>query len=263
MARSKRNNNNLDRLKRIAWVAFFLIIGVAVISAVQRKKETRINEILIDIERLEVGYSLINTEDVLMIIERSFGYTLTGMPIGDIDVRRVERVLRADPFVRDARVYVDAVNKIHIELTQREPILRVIDKNGLTYYLDRDGGQVPWSKHYTPRVLVATGNINPYDRDYMEKKKHVVKDLYHLTKKIMDDEFLEPMVEQIYVKKPGEYQLIPKVGDHRIILGGLDRLDEKIFYLKNFYREALPYKGWQRYKTINLTFKGQVVAEKK
>ncbi len=250
-------------LKRIAWIGFFFLIAALVISAVEKKKETRAADIIIDIEQLEVGYSLINTADVLTIIENSFGFSLAGVPIRDIDVARVERVLKANSFVKEATVFIDAGNKVHIELTQREPILRVIDKNGLTYYLDSEGGQVPWSKHYTPRVLVATGNINPYDRDYLTKKKHVLKDLYKLTKRIMEDPFLEPMIEQIYVNKKGEYYLTPKVGDQRIILGSIQNLERKILYLKNFYKQALPYKGWQKYKTINLTFKGQVVAEKK
>lgn len=250
-------------LKRVFWIGFFFVIAALIISAVQNKKEKIASDVIIDIEQLEVGYSLINTEDVLIMIENAFGYSLAGVPIGAVDVERVERVLKGDPFVKNAIVYVDAVNKVHIQLKQREPILRVIDKNGLTYYLDREGGQVPWSKHYTPRVLVATGNIKPYDRDYATKKKHVLKDLYKLTNRIMEDEFLEPMIEQIYVTQSGDYQMIPKVGDQKIILGSLDRLEEKILYLKNFYKNGFAYKGWQKYKTINLTFKGQVVAERK
>ncbi len=250
-------------VKRLSWIAFFFLIAILVVSSVQKKKESKISDILIEIEQLEIGYSLINQEDVLMIIENSFGNTLTGIPIENIDAERVERVLKADPFVKNAMVYVDAVNTIHIELTQREPILRVIDKNGLSYYLDRTGGKVPLSKHYTPRVIVATGDIDPFDRDYLEKKKHVLKDLYRLTQRILEDEFLEPLIEQIYVTKTKDYQLIPKVGDQKIILGKMNRLEEKILYLKNFYKEAMPYKGWQKYKTINLTFKGQVVADKK
>ena len=250
-------------LKRVFWIAFFFVIAGLVVSSVEKKKGSVATDILIDIEQLEVGFSLINKEDVLMIIDRSFGFSLTGIPIGSIDVERVERVLNADPFVKDADVYIDAQNLVHIELTQRQPVLRIIDKNGLSYYLDSEGGYVPTSKHYTPRVIVATGNIDPFDRDYLTKKKHVLKDLYILTQRIMNDEFLEPLIEQIYVSQTGDYQLIPKVGDQKIILGGMDRLEEKILYLKNFYKEAMPYKGWQRYKTINLTFKGQVVANKK
>ncbi|MFT5167141.1 MAG: cell division protein FtsQ [Saprospiraceae bacterium] len=249
--------------KVIFWIGFFFLIAALVFSAVEKKKGATVVDMSIDIEQLEVGYSLINTEDVLLLIENSFGYKLTGIPIGSIDVERVERVLKSDPFVKNANVYIDARNIIHIELSQREPILRVIDKNGLSYYLDRKGGNVPLSKHYTPRVIVATGNINPYDRDYLKKKKHVLKDLYALTQRILEDEFLAPMVEQIYVAKTGDYHLIPKVGDQKIILGDMDRLEEKILYLKNFYKEAMPFKGWQKYKTINLTFKGQVVAGKK
>ncbi len=257
------NNDHLKTLKRLGIIAFFFLVAALVISAVNEKKASAANEVLIDIEQLEVGRSMINSEDVLLVLENAFGYNLTAVPIGGLDVERIERVLRADAFVKDATVYIDAQNKIHIELTQRQPILRIIDKNGLTYYLDQDGGKVPTSRHYTPRVLVATGNIPPYDRDYLEKKKHVIKDLYELTQRILKDKFLEPMIEQIYLTQDGDFQLIPKIGDQKIILGKMDRLEEKILYLKNFYKEALPYKGWQKYKTINLTFKGQVVAKKK
>jgi cell division protein FtsQ len=253
----------IQMLKRLAIIAFFFLVAALIISAVNEKKASSAKEIIIEIDQLEVGRSMINSEDVLMILEKSFGYSLTAVPIGGLDVERVERVLRSDAFVKDATVFIDAQNKIHIELSQREPILRIIDKNGLTYYLDRSGGKVPTSRHYTPRVLVATGNIPPYDRDYLDKKQHVIKDLYELTQRIIKDNFLAPMIEQIYVAPNGGFQLIPKIGDQKIILGNLDRLDEKILYLKNFYREALPYKGWQKYKTINLTFKGQVVAKKK
>ena len=257
------SSEHIMMLKRLGVIAFFFLVAALVISAVNAKKASSANEILIDIKQLEVGRSMINNEDVLMILEKAFGYSLTAVPIGGLDVERIERVLRSDAFVKDATVFIDAQNKIHIELTQREPILRLIDKNGLTYYLDRSGEKVPTSRHYTPRVLVATGNIPPYDRDYLDKKQHAIKDLYELTQRIMRDEFLAPMIEQIYVSRSGDYHMIPKIGDQRIILGKLDRLEEKILYLKNFYKEALPYKGWQRYQTINLTFKGQVVAKKK
>lgn len=261
MARAKKRD--MAVIKRVFWIGFFFLIAALVISMVQKKKETKVRDVLIDIEQLNIGYSLINTEDVLMILENSFGYTLTGLPVGGIDVERVERVLKADHFVKEAKVYIDAQNIVHIELTQRQPILRIIDKNGFTYYLDEEGGQVPWSKHYTPKVLIATGNIKPYDSDYKTKKRHVLKDLHRLTKRIEIDPFLKPMIEQVYVTKTGDYQLIPKVGDQKIILGNLDRLEQKILYLKNFYKKGFPYKGWQKYKTINLTFKGQVVAEKR
>ena len=250
-------------LKRLAWIAFFFLIAVVIVSAVEARKGRSAADVFIKIAPLPDGDSLINQEDVKVTIERSFGYNLLGIPVREIDVARVERVLKNDPFVLDADVFVDAKNQVHIEIVQREPIVRIIDKNGLNYYLDSFGKKMPLSKHFTARVIVATGNIPPFDPGFLQRKKHILKDIFELTNIILEDDFLQPMMEQIYVNSTNEYELSPNIGDQKIILGKLDNIDNKIFYLKTFYKEALPYKGWQKYKTINLKFKGQVVAGKR
>jgi len=254
------NKDVVVMIKRLAWIGFFFLIAVAIISAIEAKKGRSATDIQIKIAPLPDGDSLINQEDVKVTIERSFGYNLLGIPVREIDVARVERVLENDPFVLNADVFVDAENQVHIEIEQREPVLRIIDKNGLNYYLDSFGKKMPLSKHFTARVLVATGNIPPFDPSFLQRKKHILKDLFELTNVILKDDFLQPMMEQIYVNNSKEYELSPNVGDQKIILGKMDNISDKIFYLKTFYKEAMPYKGWQRYKTINLKFKGQVVA---
>lgn len=250
--------------KRLMWIAFFFLVAMMIISAIESKKAKPAQEVLINIEHLPDGNDLISKEDINIAIERSFGFNLTGIPVGEIDVARVERVLKNDPFILGADVYVDASNKLHIKVEQREPHLRVIDKNGLNYYLDEFGKKMPLSKHFAARVIVATGNIPPFDKNFLQRKKsNTLKDLFELTNIFLEDEFLYHLIEQIYVTNSGEYYLIPKLGDQTIILGDLDNLDEKLFYLETFYKEAIPYKGWQKYKTINLKFKGQVVAGKR
>ena len=57
--------------------------------------------------------------------------------------------------------------------------------------------------------------------------------------------------------------MVPIVGDQRIILGNIEDLDDKIFRLKTFYQEAMSRMGWNKYKTINLKFKNQVVCKKR
>jgi cell division protein FtsQ len=37
---------------------------------------------------------------------------------------------------------------------------------------------------------------------------------------------------------------------------------EKFEKLKIFYREAIPYEGWDKYEEINLKFKRQIVCKK-
>ncbi|MDV7400600.1 hypothetical protein RZS08_54800, partial [Arthrospira platensis SPKY1] len=70
------------------------------------------------------------------------------------------------------------------------------------------------------------------------------------------------LIEQIYVSN-GKILLAPKVGNYKIVLGTVDDLDEKFRRLRIFYDEVVPYQGWRRYKTVNLSYKGQIVCEKR
>jgi cell division protein FtsQ len=174
----------------------------------------------------------------------------------------MERVLEEDPFVEDAETYVDQRNVLHIRIRQRAPVLRVLDNNGGNYYLDKNGAKMPPSKNFTARVLVGTGNIAPYTPEFRQKKRNTLKDLFTLTNAIQKDEFLSAFVQQIHVGNTGEFILVPLIGDQRIVLGSVRRLDDKIRRLKIFYREAMPYTGWRQYETINLKYNGQVVCRK-
>ena len=242
--------------------AILLLIAAVAISAAQKKMSRDAKDVFISIEYLEDGNTFISREDILLTIERSFGHVLAGIPIGALNVERVERVLEADPFIKAADVYINARSEVHVTVEQRKPILRVIDKNGLSYYLDAEGNKMPLSKHFTARVLVASGNIPPFVPDFMEQERHPLKNLFLLTHNILEDELLNPLVEQVYVDQRKEFTLIPKIGKQKIIIGAYDRIDDKIARLKTFYKEAIPYTGWQKYKAINLKYKGQVVAKK-
>jgi cell division protein FtsQ len=55
---------------------------------------------------------------------------------------------------------------------------------------------------------------------------------------------------------------VPLIGDQKIILGNARRLENKFDRLKTFYKKAMPYVGWQQYRSINLKFNGQVVCKR-
>ena len=112
-------------------------------------------------------------------------------------------------------------------------------------------------------MLAATGNIPPHTPEFMQRPKHALNQLFHLAKKILADELFHPMVEQIYVNKKGEYLLIPKLGNQKILFGKYENVDIKLENLKVFYQKAIANEGWRKYKQIDLRYKGQVVAQKR
>ncbi len=245
--------------KKIFWTIASIVGIIILVATVARKKAADAREVLITILPLSEGIMLLNNTDVEKILEKSFGHDLKGEPIKSLEVERIESVLEDEPFVKDAEVFVDAKNQIQIKITQREPIVRIIGANNTNYYLDSTGIKMPLSKHYSARVLVATGNIPPYLADFRTRSNYALADLFYLVQYIHNDDFLEPMVEQIYVDRVGEYTLIPKIGGQKIQLGTCKDLEQKIYNLKEFYRQAMPTEGWKKYKTLIIKYKNQIV----
>lgn len=259
---------NIDRtfvntsIYRLIWVAVLFVAVILVVSAVEHKEGEKVERINIDIKPLADGHSMIRDTDVVVTLERTFGYTLIGVPLGMVNIGRIEEVLKEDPFVKDAEAYVDADQTVNIKIWQKKPVLRILDNNGLDYYLDENGFKMPLSRHFTPRVLTATGNIPPHSPDFLERKSHLLKDVFNLANTILRDDFFRSMIEQIHVSNRRELILIPKIGKQKIIFGDFEDASEKLYNLKVFYQEGLPYAGWQKYHTFNVKYKNQVVTEK-
>lgn len=85
------------------------------------------------------GDKLISEGDVRNALLRSFGNTLEGTNLGNLEVERMERVMEEDPFVANADTSVDQNNILHVRIKQREPLIRVLNNNGGNYYLDKKG----------------------------------------------------------------------------------------------------------------------------
>jgi cell division protein FtsQ len=105
--------------------------------------------------------------------------------------------------------------------------------------------------------------LPPYTPDFLDKENHGLKDAFELANTLLNDAFFNAQIEQVYFSNTREIVLSPKVGDHKILLGKYNDIKEKLDKLVIFYKQALPYEGWNKYKSINLKFKNQVVCEKR
>lgn len=250
------------RYDRITWVLFLLVIGLVFLSSVSRKKHSLSQDVVVEIEPLESGAALIADKNVRTVLRKGFTKNLTHEPISSLDFERMETVLESDPFVLRANAYLDIHNKIHVKIEQREPVLRILSTGKENYYLDPLGFKVPISPNYTARVLVATGNIPPYRPDFLDEKNHTLTKLMHLRYELEQDERLKDFIQQIHVDKKGEFWLVPLLGKQEIRLGTLADLQDKFERIKLFFEEAMPHEGWDKFNTVDVRFKGQVVGVK-
>ena len=108
------------------------------------------------------------------------------------------------------------------------------------------------SDTYTPKVVVATGDIT--SKDHIE--------IYNFVKEINKSDFWRAQITQIHFEN-NDIVLIPRVGSQKINIGSFENIAEKLDNLYQFYRVAMDLKGWQTYSDINLKFNNQIVCVRK
>ena len=77
------------------------------------------------------------------------------------------------------------------------------------------------------------------------------------------DEFLKAQMEQLYVRRNNDFVLVPRVGDHLILLGQPEDLALKLRNLRLLYTEGLNPREWNEYRTINLKYKNQILCSRR
>lgn len=199
------------------------------------------------------GEVFVNTKDIHKFVKEK-GLDPVGVPLKDINTSDIEEVILTNQLIGKAAIYITNNNKIIAEIQERKPILRVISNTGENYYIDNTGERMPLSPRFTAYLPVATGSI---------KEDFAKTDLYNFTLFLSKDKFWNAQIEQIVVLPNKEIQLIPRVGDQVIILGGLENYKRKLDKLMTFYQNGLNETGWNKYSVINLKFDKQVVCTKR
>jgi cell division protein FtsQ len=241
------------------WTMIIVGLGGLLFLSVQRKKNADVSGLVVDLQTNENG-KLISEKEVINMVKKSIGFNPTKKSIRRINTRKLEFVLSKDPRIKNAEVYFDSKNRLHIQVVPKEVILRISDVTGKQYFLDETGNQVPVYKGSAVRVPLANGYINRYTEGFASKPdKTPLKEVFDIIRYVRNDEFLHALIEQIHVDETGEILLIPKVGKEKLIFGGAENMDEKFDNLKIFYKDGMTKIGWNKFPSINLKFMNQVV----
>lgn len=254
----------------ILWIGFFVGTVVMLSFSSSRQDSKFCNELKIQIDT-ETGMHFITEDDVIAAL-RNEGLNPVGLTMGEIDLRGMENALIQIPEIKRAEVYKNMNGEVGIKIYQRVPIARVFNQSGRNFYLDNEGFQMPVSEKYSPRVMVFTGNINDPATDLSAReldlnpeldKMYMADEIFQLAKYINDDEFWSAQIQQVHVNAVGEFELIPTVGNHRVIFGSLENMDGKFKKLFVFYKEGLNNTDWEKYDSVNVKYKHQIICTKK
>jgi len=256
----------MDKMKRmkknVLWTLGLAGIFMLLVMSINRKQSSTITKLVVIIKPIKGDKNLINDAEVVLNLRKFLGYDIRSAKINDINTIELENLIKSDQRVKSAEVYLDSKNRLNVWIIQRQPVVRIVDDRNVSYYIDDEGAKISTRRGQAVRVPVATGYIDLYDEAvFKSDKKSVLKEVYKTAKLIMEDDFASALIEQIDVDTNKDISLIPKIGRQRIIIGNADDLPYKLNSLKTMYKEGIPMVGWQKYRGINLKYKGQVIGE--
>ena len=203
----------------------------------------------------------INAEDIRKILRSGAGSELKGKKVSEIDLKKLEQLLRNNVWVRKAEMWFDNKNVLHIEVYEREPIARIFTNAGNTFYIDSTERKIPLSDRMTARVPVFTGF--PDKKIYSAKDSLLFTDVKNVAIYIKNDPFWMSQVAQVNITADKNFELSPVVGNHLIKLGNGKDIEKKFDRLMIFYKQVLAQKGFDAYSTIDVQYSGQVVGTKR
>ena len=199
-----------------------------------------------------LDYGLIDGDMVTSLLQER-GLDPVGLSLDRINIEGIESVLLRHPLVGRAQCYKTAGNMLRINISGKVPLVRVLNNRGQDFYVD-SRGEILTQHSLAVQLPVATGYID---------RKFASGDLLDVVNAIDRSEFWKAQVEQINVTREGQIELVPRVGDHLLILGTAQDVEDKLKRLENFYHKGLDNVGWNKYRSISVAYENQVVCKKR
>lgn len=257
-------------INTLIWTSLIAYLFLALGFTADKRSEIICREIRVIVTDSS-DIQFFDRRDVERIL-RSGNQKIRGVPVSEVNTRKAEALFSKNPYIKKIEVYTTIDGKLNIRVKQREPVVRVIASSGAGYYLDNEGYIFPASRKYTPYLLVANGSFFVGDQfkrsvclDSIPDKKFYKPwfEVLELARFINGSNFWSSQIVQLYLNSKQDFEIIPRVGAHQIILGRAEGYQSKFSNLEILYEEGLKKEGWNNYQKIDLRFKNQVICTKR
>lgn len=235
----------------LAAFAIFLILAATKNNSLRRCKglETRIKD--------NSEQFLVTKEDIEKWVTQYGNDPFEGKIIENINLSKVENRVIESGTIKSCKAYFDLQGHLVLDIEAFRPVGRILSKyqNG-DRFIDKEGNIFPISKHFSPTVLLISGD---YINQLKSLKSEKNSDLLTLINTINEDDFWLAQITQIDVNSKKEVKMIPLMGKNIIEFGKPENIKSKFEKLLVFYKQILPQKMWSEFSTVSVKYEGQIV----
>lgn len=204
------------------------------------------------------GHLFINKEIVAKKIDEFFSDSTR---LGASHLSQLEKYLKTHPHVKNANAYIDSKGKLHVQIEQINPIARVLPKGGGSFYIDDQDLKIPLSNIYTAKVPLLTGNIPETCTKVGNITSGELKSLVKIIHETQNDPYWSSQITQLIMNDSGDIQFLPRLGNHIVTIGDTVATQERLKKLDLFYSQVLLKSGWDKFKSIDIQYKNQIVCK--
>lgn len=165
-------------------------------------------------------------------------------------LHRIEKTVRLHPMVRTAECYTTPRGEVRVRLTQRIPVLRV-QKPGDAYLIDTDRKVMQARAAVRDSMLVVSGAVG------VQMASHQLTDFALW---LQHEPYWRQRIRRVYVQSPHMvYLYLRDPQQPRIVLGGMNRYEQKLAKLRTFFDKGVEAIQDKQYTEWDVRFRGQVI----
>ena len=246
-----------------AWLVMAGFMVYVFTAASQREQRKKCLGISIHISDAQARSIFINKADIQTMLVKAAGNEIVGQPKDFLQIDYMEKALQANKWIKKGEIYFDNNDLLQVNIIERQPIARVFYAANKSFYLD-DSNQRIEADYPIDRLLPIFTDYSNANED--KKRDSILRlDILTLANFITADSFWQNQVSQIDIQynaqaKQNSFVVIPSVGNHVIYFGSLEDYQRKFNRLLMYYKNVSSAAGIDAYNTLDLSYKGQVVA---
>ncbi len=233
-------------LSTLAVTACVLYLGWIFVTTSDRENEL-CDSFVVEVKDANKA-NFVDSTYILQLV-RNKGLDPVNKRFTEIDLNQIEDAVKSCPMVLKAVCYRTPKGEVKVEMTQRQPMYRVMTEAG-NYYVDKNHETFPTSYNSSVEVPLLSGYVT----------KELAKDsLYNFMLFVKNDKFWREQTAQVYVDADDGLMLIPRVGSHVILLGNSSNFEQKLENVKIFYSKVINEVGWNTYSKIDVRYNNQII----
>ncbi|HYM92880.1 MAG TPA: hypothetical protein VET23_01990 [Chitinophagaceae bacterium] len=249
-------------IRKILFAAIWLVMGggmvTLLVAAIGKKNKELCSDYAITVKTKQNNF-FVDEKDVLTMLKTATKGNIRGQSMSAFNLHKLEAFLEDNVWIKDAQIYFDNKDVLHVTVTEREPIARIFTVSNRSFYIDNTLKQLPLSGKVSLQVPLFTGfpdKMNSSNDSILLDKTRTIGEF------ISNDPFWSAQVAQVNITGNKNFEMIPVVGNHVVKLGNGDDIGKKFHRLFVFYKEVLAKTGLDKYASIDVQYDGQVVAVK-